>query len=667
MTHPKRRAAAERLARSAPPGALHVVMDPDPAGKPSVLRTALCAWEAIEDGATHQLVVQDDMILSDTFFARARMAIAEMPHAALALFALWDSRNGAAVRFGALTGARWVGAVNEYFPCVAIILPREVASGFAAFGRRHLDSWPDDILMNRYLRAHGIPSYVSVPSLAEHEDHGSISGNAFRGPRRSVCFVPQDVPGCEGARLTGLRVLPFFKQGVAQCAVRVDDPGDGPAQGAGHWLHLDCEQYLEGVGVRPERHQSAIVRMAEVTTPEAARGAWLTAFTMGFVHRRDGLRCDPATTGPDGPSGPAPAPDAATAPATDVVPDPAVLAEALATVGPGGISYAQSEHRIAEQRDELARITLAGLEAGHEAAERARPARRFQAEPSASRRNDSHQGAPHRSTFHRSDSRRPDPSHGAADRSDPHRSDPHRSDPHRGDPDRSAAERMDADSSDPLPVEVIGADTPLGEHLVRGLTDAGHRVTTSTHRPTGHPTPALLDLTALTLPQAEPPGTHSTLTLTLTLQLPSVATEFALRLGDLYGPGCPHDSRIGRLVWDALRSYPLTLDDPAEWLRPLHTRDLVAALAGLLRTPPPERVVGLADAPVTAAELAEAVRTAVRPVPLAPPGPGAPPTSEDAAWPPPPPGWKPVTELHYGLHTHAQWLAYEGIHLAMEV
>ncbi|GGX52389.1 hypothetical protein [Streptomyces noursei] len=602
MTHPQRQAAAERLARSAPPGALRVVMDPDPAGKPSVLRTALCAWEAIEDGATHQLVVQDDMILSDTFFERARMAIAEMPDAALALFALWDSRNGAAVRFGAMAGARWVGAVNEYFPCVAIILPREVASGFAAFGRRHLDSWPDDILMNRYLRAHGIPSYVSVPSLAEHEDHGSISGNAFRGPRRSVCFLPQDVPGREGARLTGLRVLPFFKQGVAQCAVRTV-PADARAPhalrgpDAGRWLHLDCEQYLEGSGVRIGRQQPAIVRMAEATTPEAARGAWLTAFTMGFVHQKDGLRCDPATGDP----GDAPGPDA--------VPDPAVLAEALATVGPGGISYAQAEERIAQQRDELARITRAGLDAGRETAERTRPSRRAHPTPT----------------------------------------DAHRADAHRADIQRVAI--------------VGGAGTPLGEHLVRGLTDAGHHVTTLTRRPTGHPPHALLDLTPLALP----PTTSPNSTLTLTLELPTPGPKFTLHLGDLYGPGCPHDSRIGRLVWDALRSYPLTLDDPAGTLRPLHTRDLVSALSLLLRTPPPEPVIGLADAPITAAELAEAIRTAVRPVPFVPPEEAARATPETTAWPPSPPGWKPVTELRYGLHTHAQWLAYEGIHLVLEV
>lgn len=651
MTHPKRRAAAERLARSAPPGALHVVMDPDPAGKPSVLRTALCAWEAIEDGATHQLVVQDDMILSDTFFERARLAIAEMPHAALALFALWDSRNGAAVRFGALAGARWVGAVNEYFPCVAIILPREVAAGFAAFGRRHLDSWPDDILMNRYLRANGIPAYVSVPSLAEHEDHGSISGNAFRGPRRSVCFVPRDVPGHEGARLTDLRVLPFFKQGVAQCAVRLDEPTDGaaprPARDAGRWLHLDCEQYLEGVGVRLGRRQSAIVRMAEVTTPEAAEGAWLTAFTMGLVQRRDGLRCDPVAPGPDDPAGPGPQGDAVPDAATDdVAPDPAVLAEALATVGPGGISYAQSEDRIAAQREELTRITLAGLAAGQEAGERARRARR-------ALRNTP--PVPHRGDRPAAEPRRPAPRWTA----------PERPAPHRPAADRTASGRARAERGEPPRVDVLGAGTPLGEHLVRGLADAGHLVTTLAPRPSGRPAHALLDLTGLTRPHAEPPA-HGAAPV-LTLQLPARAAALTLHIGDLYGPGCPHDSRIGRLVWDALRSQPLTLDDPAGTLRPLHTRDLVGALSALLRTAPAEPVLSLAGAVVTTSELADVVRTAVRPVPLVPSGPAPRPAPEGSAWPPPPPGWKPLTELPYGLHTHAQWLAYEGIHFVLEV
>lgn len=245
MTHPKRRAAAEKLALSAPSGLLRVVMDPDPTGTPSVLRTALAAWSAIEDGATHQLVIQDDMLLSDSFFDRVRCAIEELPDSALALFALWDSRNGAAVRFGAMAGARWVGSVNEYFPCVAIVLPRRVAEGFVAYGRERLGGWPDDILMYRYLCANGVSRHVAVPNLAEHEDRGSISGNAFRGPRRSVCYLPGDGVGDEGRTLSGLTVIPFFKYGVAKCAVRADGPGPE------RWLHLDAEQYLRGTGLSP--------------------------------------------------------------------------------------------------------------------------------------------------------------------------------------------------------------------------------------------------------------------------------------------------------------------------------------------------------------------------------------------------------------------------------
>ncbi|MEV0374998.1 hypothetical protein AB0I10_35380 [Streptomyces sp. NPDC050636] len=574
MTHPKRLAAAEELARSAPPGALRVVMDPDPAGKPSVLRTALCAWSAIEDGATHHLVVQDDMILSGAFFERVRMAIEEMPDAALALFALWDSRNGAAVRFGAMTGARWVGAVNEYFPCVAIILPRRVAAGFVAYGRRHLDSWPDDILMYRYLRANGIPSYVSVPNLAEHEDHGSISGNAFRGPRRSVCFVPSDVPGHEGTRLTGLSVLPFFKQGVAQCAVRLDGPGPRP------WLHLDCEQYLEGSGVRAERLQSAIVRMAGAATPGIARGTWLTAFTMGFVHRREAHRCDPSDSGG--------------------APDPAVFAEALATVGPGGISYAQSEDQIAQLREELARITRAGVEAGREAGARPRAGRSGR--------------------FRR--------------------------------------------------VGVLGTTTPLGEHILRGLTDRGHRVTAlDPARRDGSAArrddPAALD--------GVPPAWDTVLDLTALHDGEATLRDrrtgaCTLYVGDLYGPGCSRNSPIGRMVWDALRSHPLAIEGNAgELLRPVHVSDLVEALSMTLRTPPRDRVLSLADAaPCTVTEMAEAVRKAVRPVPVATgaASPDAPRRREERPSRSAPPNWKPTTDLTYGLHTFAQWLAYEGIHFA---
>ncbi|WP_051877054.1 NAD(P)-dependent oxidoreductase [Streptomyces natalensis] len=572
MTHPKRREAAERLASTAPPGALRVVMDPDPTGTPSVLRTALAAWSSIEDGATHQLVVQDDMVLSDSFFERARRAVEAMPGAALALFALWDSRNGAAVRFGALAGARWVGAVNEYFPCVSIILPRQVAEGFVAYGRSRLGGWPDDILMYRYLTEQCIPRYVSVPNLAEHQDRGSISGNAFRGPRRSVSFLPSDPAGHEDTRLTGLTVVPFFKQGVAQCAVRVAGPGPQ------RWLHLDCERYLAGAGVPAAR-----LRTAPPAAGDGDRGTWLTAFATGLVERRDGLR---------GTSGGATA-----------SPDPAVVAEALATIGPGGISHARTEEQIEERRAELARTAREGLAAGREAAEDlARPRRNRRTSPSRPRR-----------------------------------------------------------------VGVIGAATPLGEHIVRGLADRGHPVTVlGPWGPDEDGCAAVADLRGL---QEERDG-ETRLSVNVRTDgdgrpLPHPVT-YTLHAGDLYGPGCSRHTPIGRMVWNALRSHPVVLGTaPERPLHPLHVDDLTDALGRVLGTPPAARVLTLADPqPCTAAGLAEAVCGAVRPVPVEADGAAAGAPVRAVLRPGARlPGWSPATGLGRGLHSFAQWLAYEGIRL----
>ncbi|MGW2181915.1 hypothetical protein ACWCXX_28235 [Streptomyces sp. NPDC001732] len=533
MTHPRRRAAAEKMALAAPSGLLRVVMDPDPTGTPSVLRTALAAWSAIEDGATHQLVVQDDMVLSESFFDRVRHAIEEFPDAALALFALWDSRNGAAVRFGAMAGARWVGAVNEYFPCVAIVLPRRVAEGFVTYGRQRLGGWPDDILMHRYLRDNGVPRYVAVPNLAEHEDRGSISGNAFRGPRRSVCFLPEDRAGEEGRTLTGLTVLPFFKHGVAQCAVRV--PGSGPQ----HWLHLDAEQYLRGAGL-----PASLLRPPRTgATGADVRGTWLTALTMGFEAGRTGL-AEPPT-------------------ASDT------YLEAVATIGPGGISNAGTEELIARRREPLAEVAHRALRAGREAA------------------------AEHR---------------------------PHR--PRRADG-----------------LVWRGAATPLGEHLVRRLADRPERFA------------AVIDLTRLHCAQPE-----------VTVRPHGEPVPYTLGVGEVYGPGCSRHTLVGRMVWDALRSRPVTVvGDPDAPVRPLYVNDLADAIETVLRERPESHdLVVAAEEPCTTAELARTVHDAVRPVPVRT-APGGDPVRPAPSGTGRPPGWTPATTLARGLHAFAQWLAYEGI------
>lgn len=318
MAHPRRMEAASRLAGDV----LDVVTDPDPGGRPSAFRTSLLAWSSIPEHSTHHVLLHDDMVLSGTFFQRAERAARAMPDAALALFAFWNSRNGAVVRQGALAGARWVAGAREYTPVAALLLPRQVAEGYVAWARERGDTWPDDVLMGRYLRQAGVPVYVAVPSLAEHEDLASLVENDFQGVRRSPCFFTDDPLGGQGEErwLEEPPAIPFFKRGVAQCAVRVP--------GSGRWRDLRCEDYLAGLGIDAGSLRSrAGGRHWEL---------WLTAYTMGVVHR-----------GQPG--------------------DPRVLDEALATMGPGGLCHELGGRELAGLWAELHDVARAGLEAGLDA------------------------------------------------------------------------------------------------------------------------------------------------------------------------------------------------------------------------------------------------------------------------------------------------------------
>ncbi|MGC0315946.1 nucleoside-diphosphate-sugar epimerase [Kitasatospora acidiphila] len=648
MTHPKRREAAERLAANAPEGALSVVMDPDPTGTPSVLRTALAAWRSIAPDATHHLLLQDDMILSDSFFERVHRAVEEMPDAALSLFCLWDSRNGAAVRLGALAGARWVEAVNEYTPTVAIVLPRRAAVGFAEYGARRLGSWPDDILMRGYLRAEGIRSFVAVPNLTEHDDKPSLSGNAFRGPRRSVCFLPGDPARDEHRRLAGLSVAPFFKNGVARCSVRI--PGSAPTR----WQDIDAEQYLAGQGVDLDRLRSRLRGIAIDPRTPGLWGTWLTSFVTGLV---DGTH--------------------QTVQQPDQRRDSAALSEALASIGPGGLSHNRSEQDLDAARGELRRVSELGVAAGVEAAALAVPGR-----------------------------------------------------PRRRRPGRA-----------PEVVAVLGGNTPLGEFVVRGLRDRGHQVRVLDLRTPDGTLPdvdygvigrsgdarparelasadAVVDLSELRHDRPPTaPGTDATETtetaermdardrtermdardrtetadagdatdVSSARRLRDAAAarsphallirvspfpaaehpgplEYFLHPGDLYGPGCARDSVIGRMVWQALLSRPIVPAlRPEESLHPLHVDDLVNAVSVAIRTRPTARALALGT-PCSVADVAAAIQRVVRPVPVehwhaALAGPGQSAAPGDRL-----PGWRAGVDLAYGLHTFAQWLAYEGEH-----
>ncbi|WP_051798062.1 hypothetical protein [Catenuloplanes japonicus] len=387
LTHPSRGAAAVRTAAQAPPDLLRIVTDPRPDGPPTVLRTALAAWGTVPVTSTHHLVLQDDMRLADRALDRVLDAIETAPDAALALFAIWDSRNGAAVRAGALRGDTWVRAVGEYTPCAALVLPREVALGFADHVRRDGDGgWPDDILMQRYLRVSGVRCLIAAPNLAEHLDGPSIAGNAWRGPRRSACFLPAapDTPPRIADRTPAL--VPFFKNGVAQCVERAPD---------GTWLHLETEDRLRLRGVPEESLSPPPVPGLD---PATAGGVWLTGYALGLLQREADSEnpatvrratltpctasaprpaANPAAVTPDGPR-PAVNPAAVTprgprsavsrppvvprGPRTAV--NPAAVVEALRTIGPGGASQRPGEQPSERDLMRIADLACRAVDAG---------------------------------------------------------------------------------------------------------------------------------------------------------------------------------------------------------------------------------------------------------------------------------------------------------------
>ncbi|MEV4013356.1 NAD-dependent epimerase/dehydratase family protein [Nonomuraea angiospora] len=624
MAHPQRREAAARLAG----GVLDVVTDPDPGGRPSAFRTSLLAWSSIPGDSTHHFLLHDDMVLSSTFFERAERAASAMPHAALALFAFWNSRNGAAVRQGALAGARWVAGAGEYTPVAALLLPKDVAEGYVEWAAGRGDTWPDDVLMGRYLRQAGVPVFVAVPSLAEHEDLASLVDNDFQGVRRSPCFFTDDpLAGLgEDAVLDDLPVIPFFKRGVAQCAVRVP--------GSGRWRDLRCEDYLAGLGI----DAGALVARAGA----GAHGAlWLTAYTMGVVHRRGGLR-DARVVHPGGGLR-----DARVVDGGQGLRDARVVDEALATMGPGGLCHELSGRELGRLSAELHEVTRAGLEAGLGTGPVDRPARTVPSPSPVDR-------PPHAVTS-------PSPV------------------PSIVTPGPSAA------------VAVSGAETFVREHLAHALTDRGLRLTAGDSgvpvvhvcalgwSPDADPEEELrlaraafaggrggvLLSSVHVYPQRkwvdeETPVSPAATPLSRSLLQVEAAAPGAvvLRLGEPYGPGMPQRGPVADLALRSSLNRPAPVSGRPEQL--VHVQDVAGAVLAALERGVAGRVYNVANQKrLRMSELAEAVSKAVRPMDVAtsdePPGPLV--NVERAGVEL---GWRAGVTLDYGLHTFAQWLAYES-------
>ncbi|WP_406397024.1 hypothetical protein [Streptomyces uncialis] len=298
MHHPFRGRSLTDLVESCRPLDARVVMDPDPTGPPSPLRTAKLAWASVDPGATHHLVLQDDVTLCPGFAEQLTAAVAQRPDHALALYTNWNSpHNSYLVRCAAVAGQSWAPlGHHEWVPTLGLVLPAGAARELAA----HLGRFPDDFrdddeLVVGFCAQKGYPVTASVPHLLEHGGGPSLAGNDAHGPRHATVPVGTATPPVEHWQRPGPRVFPPRSGTVgrpyavelqdSRCAVRLLRPG--AREPLEHPFGWDWTDWAGWTGADParvradlhsleeRRDQDAVTSLSRPARTELGAAAWL--------------------------------------------------------------------------------------------------------------------------------------------------------------------------------------------------------------------------------------------------------------------------------------------------------------------------------------------------------------------------------------------------------
>lgn len=188
--HPLRAEMAAELLGCVP-GA-RIVTDPAPQDRwRSAWRTYRACLESAAAGASHVLVIQDDVLVCDGFEESVAAAVAARPDRVIAFFVggnPYEHRrrireaHGKRWSWAELDNQRWCPAVGTCWPVdrIAPLLAWHDAQKFpAAFTA-------DDEILGRFLRHSGELPLATVPSLLEHPDTVPSIANNRRSDGRDA-------------------------------------------------------------------------------------------------------------------------------------------------------------------------------------------------------------------------------------------------------------------------------------------------------------------------------------------------------------------------------------------------------------------------------------------------------------------------------------------------
>lgn len=153
--------------------------------------TARRAWLAVDRGATHHLVLQDDVLLCERFVERCTAAIDAAPGNPMAFFTF----NRGAVAKARAQNSSWY-ADDSPGSGLATCLPASLVYDFLRWEKAHV-AWQfkhDDGRLRMWGMATGRKFLVSTASLVQHLGEKSVQGNRPPIDRSAPWFLMGNEP-----------------------------------------------------------------------------------------------------------------------------------------------------------------------------------------------------------------------------------------------------------------------------------------------------------------------------------------------------------------------------------------------------------------------------------------------------------------------------------------